>query len=121
MGLGPGAHQKIDVVRFENVRSVVEYVNIVRNELRHPFAAKEGLSARDRDVEFLYTNLRLFSGIPVRWILCRTNPRQGRAVIDDIVRNGLGMINRTDCEALVLTGEGLFFLDAIASRILALL
>ncbi len=121
VGLGPGAHQKIDVVRFENVRSVVEYVNIVRNELRHPFAAKEGLSARDRDVEFLYTNLRLFSGIPVRWILCRTNPRQGRAVIDDIVRNGLGMINRTDCEALVLTGEGLFFLDAIASRILALL
>ena len=119
VGLGPGAHQKIDGVRYENVRSVVEYVSIVRNESRHPFAAKEGLSARDRDVEFLYTNLRLFSGIPVRWILSRTNPRQGRAVIDDIVRNGLGMINRTDCEALVLTGEGLFLLDEVASRILA--
>ena len=121
VGLGPGAHQKIGVVRSENVRSVIDYVNIVRNKSRHPVAAKELLSAQDLDFEFLYTNLRLFTGIPVRWILSRTNPRQGRAVIDDIVRNGSGMINRTDCEALVLTGEGLFFLDAIASRILALL
>ena len=63
VGLGPGAHQKIDGVRSENVRSIVEYV--------------------------------------------------------DFVRNGLGMINRTDCEALVLTGEGLFLLDEVASRILA--
>ena len=118
VGLGPGAHQKIDGVRYENVRSVKEYIDIVRIMRKNPVVSTETLTARDHDVEFLYTNLRLCTGVPVEWISMRTKSDSVRIVLDDIVRKGLAKIDRTNCEALVLTGEGLFILDAIASRIL---
>ena len=121
LGLGPGAHQKVENVRYENVRSIIEYSNIIRNEGRHPTTAKERLSERERDTESLYTNLRLSSGISIPWILDRTNKERALDVMEEFVRIGLAEINRTNSESFVLTAEGLFVLDEIAIRLLALL
>lgn len=120
LGLGPGAHQKVGVVRYENVRPINEYVRLLGEENRHPFATRELLDLQDEEVEHLYTNLRLASGLPVGWLLSRTDSKRTRLAIDEIVRNGLAKIDRTDSEALVLTGEGLAVLDGIASRLFAL-
>jgi oxygen-independent coproporphyrinogen-3 oxidase len=120
LGLGPGAHQKVGSVRYENVRSVSDYVRMSGGENRHPAATREILDPEEADLEYLYTNLRLASGLPVDWLLSRTDTKKARLAIGEIVRNGLGWIYRTESEALVLTGEGLFVLDGIASRLLGL-
>jgi len=120
LGLGPGAHQKVGSVRYENVRSVSDYVRMSGGENRHPAATREILDSEEADLEYLYTNLRLASGLPVDWLLSRTDTKKARLAIEEIVRNGLGWIYRTESEQLVLTGEGLFVLDGIASRLLAL-
>ena len=120
LGLGPGAHQKVGVVRYENVRSIVEYVDIVLNEGRHPMAARECLSERERDTETLYTNLRLSSGISIPWILDRTDNDRTLGVMEELVRIGLAEIDRTNYGSFVLSEEGLFVLDEIAFRLLAL-
>ena len=120
LGLGPGAHQKIGSVRYENVRSVTDYVRMSGEENRHPAATREILDPEDADLEYLYTNLRLASGLPVDWLLSRTDTERARLAIGEIVRNGLARVTRTESEALVLTGEGLSVLDEIASRLYAL-
>ncbi len=120
LGLGPGAHQKTGIVRYENVRSIVDYVRMSGAGNRHPTGHREVLLPEEEEIEHLYTNLRLFSGVSVRWLLSRTESGKAQEAIDEFVRSGLARIDSTDTESFVLTGEGLCVLDAIASRFFAL-
>ncbi len=119
LGLGPGAHQTCGNVRSENVRSLLEYVRLSRGENRHPFAAREILSDKEVYYERLYTNLRLNTGLPLRWLRTGSDQESVRTILDEIVRNGYGTVDRTNEEVLVLSGEGLHLLDSIAERLLS--
>lgn len=120
LGLGPGAHQKVGIVRYENVRSVTEYVRLLRIERRHPFEVHEGLSVIDVDTEFLYTNLRLACGVSLSWILNRTESDALFDLIGKLVRNGFVDQNRIKDNFLSLSQEGMFILDEIVSQLLDL-
>jgi oxygen-independent coproporphyrinogen-3 oxidase len=116
-GLGSGSHQKMNSVRYENVRSIQDYVRIMTKENRHPYDQKEVLSDRESDLEFLYTNLRLRDGLPVEWLLSRTTPSSSVRLIEEFVRYGAIEKKRTDEGVLVLTGNGLYRLDEIAQAL----
>lgn len=117
LGLGSGSHQKMNSVRYENVRSIQDYVRILTNENRHPYDKKEILSGRDSDLEFLYTNLRLRDGLSLKWLLSRTIPSSSVRIIEEFVRYGAIEKKRTEEGVLVLTGKGLYRLDEIAQTL----
>jgi oxygen-independent coproporphyrinogen-3 oxidase len=117
-GVGSGAHQKIKSVRYENIRSIPDYVRISERDDKHPYDNKESLSVQASETEYLYTNLRLRDGLPVDWLLSRTKIELSVRLIDRFVRAGAIDKYRTVDGVLVLTGEGLFMLDEIAQSFL---
>lgn len=117
-GLGPGAHQTIQSVRYENVRSLNDYIRKSRDEDTHPYELREALSEEQMRIELLYTSLRLETGLSVEWILRHSFPEKIMSLIDIFVRNGYGNIVRNDGERFVLTDQGLFRLDEIVSSFL---
>jgi len=118
LGLGTGAHQKRNRIRTENVRSIHDYVRISGERNEHPYEVKEKISSYDSDVEFLYTNLRLREGLPLDWLLSRTEKSSVVRMIDRIVREGGADRGRTEEGVLVLSEKGLFMQDEIARSLL---
>jgi putative oxygen-independent coproporphyrinogen III oxidase len=63
-GVGPGAHSHVGGVRWWNVKHPRDYAAQLAAG-RSPAAAREVLSARDREVEDIMLRLRLRSGLPL--------------------------------------------------------
>ncbi|HEU5474784.1 MAG TPA: radical SAM family heme chaperone HemW [Actinophytocola sp.] len=63
-GAGPGAHSHVGGVRWWNVKHPARYAELLA-EGRSPAAAREVLSAADRQVERIMLELRLSDGLPV--------------------------------------------------------
>jgi oxygen-independent coproporphyrinogen-3 oxidase len=65
LGIGAGAHQRVQDVRTENVRSFREYVDRTSVHL-DPFSVRELLSGEELFIERLLTRLRVRSGMEIK-------------------------------------------------------
>jgi coproporphyrinogen III oxidase-like Fe-S oxidoreductase len=106
-GVGPGAHSHVGGVRWWNVKHPRDYAaRLAAGE--SPAAAREVLSARDREVEDIMLRLRLRSGLPLAGLdpAARAAARVAR---DD----GLLEPHPYDEDLAVLTARGRLLADAV--------
>lgn len=114
LGLGPSAHSYSGKERSWNVRSVQDYVDLLKAG-QLPQAGKETLSREQRRLEALYLALRQAKGIVVReferlWGL--DFDKIFGKTIHKIAEQGL---MTADCERCALTARGMLYLDAVAA------
>ncbi len=107
LGLGPAAHSFRAGTRWWNVRSVMSYVQSLR-EGKKPLAESEELSEEQIRLEALYTGLRMSDGLALS--LVQTFPR-GDAILGDLIRDGLV---RVTGDRMVPTPEGYVVADGLA-------
>lgn len=112
-GVGPGAHSHVGGVRWWNVKHPRDYAARL-SAGSSPAAARELLSARDREVEDIMLRLRLRSGLPLaglREVACVAALRAR----DD------GLLDTTsyDAGAAVLTLRGRLLADAVIRDLVA--
>jgi putative oxygen-independent coproporphyrinogen III oxidase len=106
-GVGPGAHSHVGGVRWWNVKHPREYAaRLAANT--SPAAAREVLSAADRDVEEIMLRLRLRSGLPLP-ALSDAACVVARRAVDD----GLLDAASYDAGTAVLTPGGRLLADAL--------
>ncbi len=117
LGLGAGAHQRMGRRRRENVRSVSEYVRIVE-EGSDSYGMTETLSDESYDIEYLYGNLRLAEGLPIRWLREKLDDYSYESLYSEFVRIDVLDKNRTNERKLVLNGRGFSLLDTLVLMIL---
>lgn len=120
LGMGAGAHQRINSVRNENVRSHKTYESILGRRER-PSVFQENLSEEELFLEILYTNARLSYGFPKEWLDVRIDPY-------DLSRFLVHMIeNRWVCEKdlqknrVIFTPEGWVWLDHLIGELSGLI
>lgn len=106
-GIGPGAHSHVGGVRWWNVKHPRDYATRVATG-ESPAAAREQLTAHDREVEDVMLRLRLRSGYP----RAALSPR-ARTAADGAMQDGL--LERTAFAdgRLVLTRRGRLLADAV--------
>lgn len=106
-GVGPGAHSHVGGVRWWNVKHPRDYAARIAAGTS-PAAAREVLSARDREVEDIMLRLRLRSGLPLSG-LNPTAREAAHVALDD----GLLEPTHYDAGEAVLTRRGRLLADAV--------
>jgi oxygen-independent coproporphyrinogen-3 oxidase len=106
-GIGPGAHSHIGGVRWWNVRHPSDYAERVTARAS-PAAARELLSARDREIENVMLRLRLRAGLALAEVPAAGRPAARRALDDGLLEPG-----SYDAGRAVLTQRGRLLADAV--------
>lgn len=112
LGLGAGAHQRMGRRRRENVRSVSDYVRLMEaGDIS--YGSREVLGESSYDIEYLYGNLRLSSGISFGWLRERFPDCSYDAFYSELVRLDVVDHIRTNSHRLVLNDRGFSMLDSL--------
>ncbi|MHB1606124.1 MAG: coproporphyrinogen-III oxidase family protein [Leptospirales bacterium] len=120
LGMGAGAHQRINDVRNENVRSYVSYESrLARKE--SPSERQERLSADELFLEVLYTNARLSYGFPKDWLDVRINPYDLSRFLSRMVANRWVREKDLQENRIVFTPEGWQWLDDLIGELSGLI
>ena len=115
LGLGPSAHSFNGKTRQWNVRNNYEYINAI-NAGRIP-SEEEQLSAREHFNEYVMTGLRTAQGCNIE----KMRKQFGDKMAESFFQNSMKFISqglmRNDRQNFVLTRDGKFFADRIASEL----
>ncbi len=111
LGLGPGAHGALRMVRLSNLRAHTRYRAAVGTG-RWPIAWWERLTPRQIAGERIVLGLRLADGIPRAWVEAHLGSQPARlaGVLDRYLEAGLLV---ADAERLRLTERGVLVSDTI--------
>jgi oxygen-independent coproporphyrinogen-3 oxidase len=106
-GFGPGAHSHVGGVRWWNVKHPAAYATRLAAG-RSPAAARERLTAPERQMEEIMLRARLAGGLPLT-LLAGTAAADAERMVDD------GLLDRSAYAAgrLVLTLRGRLLADAV--------
>ncbi|HET9138914.1 radical SAM family heme chaperone HemW [Actinophytocola sp.] len=115
-GAGPGAHSHVGGVRWWNVKHPARYAELLAGG-RSPAAARELLSAADRQVERVMLELRLSDGLAVD-VLDEPAQAQARAAAEEglLDPDAMAGVNGQHGRC-VLTPRGRLLADAVIRRL----
>jgi oxygen-independent coproporphyrinogen-3 oxidase len=88
LGLGPSAHSFIDGVRWRNVRSIMEYINML-DQGKPPIESAETLTKEQLFMEKLLLGFRTRSGVELNLLREQLN---GNAVINRLLESDIAEI-----------------------------
>lgn len=113
-GIGPGAHSHVGGVRWWNVKHPSAYAERI-NAGESPAHARETLDEETRRIERVLLEVRLSAGLPLDVL-----DAAGRAAVDDVVGDGLAVVEGRPAggERLVLTDRGRLLADAVVRDLL---
>ncbi len=117
LGLGAGAHQRMGRRRRENVRSVSDYVRLIEAG-ENSYGKGEALEEDSYDIEYLYGNLRLSTGVSATWLRKKLPDNSYDMFYLELVRIDVVDHTRTNSHRLVLNDRGFSMLDSLVMMVL---
>jgi putative oxygen-independent coproporphyrinogen III oxidase len=106
-GFGPGAHSHVGGVRWWNVKHPSAYAARLAAG-RSPAAARERLTAAERQMEDIMLRARLAEGLPLTLLTSAAQADSERMVADSLIDHSAHAAGR-----LVLTRQGRLLADAV--------